>query len=68
MTNPEHCFDVWAIRKLTNTNFGQEYWDRNDTVNYQNILTYNNGYDDTDNNGEIQNVDEDENNAATNVS
>ena len=68
MTDSEHCFDVWAIRKLSNTNFGQEYWDKNDTVNYQNILTYNNSYDDNDNSLEIQVVNEDDNNAVTNAS
>ncbi len=34
MTNPELCFDAWAIRKLANDNFGKEHWDNVDAINY----------------------------------
>lgn len=34
MTNPEFCFDAWAVRKLANDNFSQEHWDSADSVNY----------------------------------
>jgi hypothetical protein len=35
MTNPDFCFDVWTVRQLASDDFGQEYWDNNDSVNYQ---------------------------------
>jgi len=34
MSNPELCFDAWAVRKLANDNFGKEHWDNVDAINY----------------------------------
>ena len=34
MTNPELCFDAWAVRKLAKDNFSTEHWDTVDSVNY----------------------------------
>lgn len=34
MTNPDLCFDAWAVRKLSNDNFSREHWDNTDAINY----------------------------------
>jgi hypothetical protein len=34
MTNPEFCFDAWAVRKLAKDNFSTEHWDNVDAINY----------------------------------
>ncbi|CAF1035104.1 unnamed protein product [Rotaria magnacalcarata] len=34
MTNPDFCFDVWTVRKLTNDDFGQDHWSYDDNDKY----------------------------------
>ena len=35
ITNENYCFDVWTVRKVATNDFGQEYWDQDDSVDYQ---------------------------------
>ncbi|CAF1649392.1 unnamed protein product [Adineta ricciae] len=51
MTNPELCFDAWAVRKLSNDSFGKEHWDNVDAINYlkaavMELMSMDNGNDD----------------------
>jgi hypothetical protein len=39
MTNSDLCFDAWTIRKISNSDFGREYWHFDDLVNYLNDYT-----------------------------
>ena len=34
MTNPDLCFDAWAVRQLANDSFGKQHWDQADSINY----------------------------------
>ncbi|CAF0921579.1 unnamed protein product [Adineta ricciae] len=36
MTDPNLCFDLWTIRRISNDSFGREYWHFDDIVNYLN--------------------------------
>lgn len=62
MTNPELCFDAWAVRKLATDNFSTEHWDNVDAVNYLKaaiiaVMSMDNNNDD---NSEIKEVDEED--------
>ena len=32
MADRHLCFDVWAVRELTNDHFGKEHWDFTDSI------------------------------------
>ncbi|CAF0884041.1 unnamed protein product [Rotaria sordida] len=59
MTNPDLCFDAWTVRQLASDDFGQDYWDNDDSVDYHPVDE--DTYDNDDNNRVIEqgdNVDE----------
>jgi hypothetical protein len=59
LANTDYCFDVWTIRKLATDDFGQDYWDNDDSVDYR--QANNNGDDnDNDDNHWIETNDEDD--------
>ena len=66
MTNTDLCFDVWTIRKVATDDFGQDHWDNDDSVDYNQNANPDDD-DDDDNNRTIEDLDnggdeDDENN------
>lgn len=37
MTNPDFCFDAWAIRKIMPNDFAQDHWSYDDNQNYLDV-------------------------------
>jgi len=35
LTSTDLCKEAWTIRKLETNDFGQDHWDRNDSINYK---------------------------------
>ncbi|CAF2066013.1 unnamed protein product [Rotaria magnacalcarata] len=59
LTDSNLCFDSWTIRKVPTDDFGQDHWDNDDGIDYQN----NRNNDDDDDYGEnraIEDFDEDD--------
>ncbi|UJR16844.1 hypothetical protein I4U23_003743 [Adineta vaga] len=65
MTNPDLCFDAWAVRKLSSDDFGREHWDNVDAVNYLKaavieLMSMGNSNSNVDDNCAIEDIVEDE--------
>ncbi|CAF2373576.1 unnamed protein product [Rotaria sp. Silwood2] len=59
MTNNDYCFDVWTIRKVATNDFGQDHWDTDDFIDYQQNYNPDDDNDD-DNNRSIEDLDNDD--------
>ncbi|CAF3348813.1 unnamed protein product [Rotaria sp. Silwood1] len=59
ITNTEYCFDVWTVRKVAIDDFGQDHWDQDDSIDYQQNFNPDNDNDDG-NNRTIEDLDNDD--------
>ncbi|CAF4063790.1 unnamed protein product, partial [Rotaria sordida] len=57
LTNPDLCFDAWTIRQVEKDDLGHDYWDHDDSIDYQMKAL---DVDDNDDDHEIQEIDEDD--------
>jgi hypothetical protein len=61
MTDSEYSFDPWTVRKLETNDMGHEYWDGDDSVDYQDDGDEDEDDDDDDDgDGDIEEEEEEE--------
>ena len=63
MSNSAYAFDAWTIRQLEHDDMGHEYWDNDDSIDFQQ-----NNQDDDDNDDDHEIEIEDDNNSSSSSS